>query len=291
MRLAVLIISRERRIDLMRCLTSVVPQVGPRDEVHVLENGCSEASAASVADAFSGVIVHRSRENLGVPGGRNFVAARASTDVLVFIDDDAEAAPGLLEGLRRRFATDPELGVVALRVDNALTGRPRSHEFPDRRKQLADQVFHPTYFIGAGFAIRGHTFALVGGFDASLEYSLEELDMSLRLAMTGAQFLYDPELRVTHHARDVGTDRNLERAVANRWRVPVRHLPVLMAVSHVFLWTGLLFVRAFQQGRLNAWWAGVRDGARALPSTLRERRTLPAPVVARLWRQHGRLWF
>lgn len=291
MRLSVLILTRDRRCDLIRSVAAVLPQLMPCDELLVLENGGSAACTGGLEERFPAVTVRRSDTNLGVPGGRNLLAAGARGEVLVFIDDDAVATPGLCDGLRRRFAADPELGVVALRIDDPKTGEPRSHEFPDRRKHMVDLLFQPTYFVGAGCAVRRQAFFAAGGFDASLFYSLEELDLSFRLAAHGARFLYDPELRVVHHAVGGGADGWLERIVANRWRVPVRHLPAPMAASHVLLWSGLLLWRALRHGKLAAWWAGLCSGVSGLPEALRERRPLPREVIARLRHAHGRLWF
>lgn len=291
MRVDVLVLTRGRERDVRRCLASLVPQLGDRDGLHVLVNGDPPAAAAALAADVPRAEVHHVPVDLGVCGGRNHLADGASAPVLLFVDDDAEAAPGLVAGVRARFADDPALGLLALRIEDPATGEPRPHEFPDRRKELADAVFAPTYFVGAGFAVRRAVFLDAGGFDARLRYSLEELDLSFRLARDDVPLAYDPSLRVVHHAVGVGAIGNLDRVVANRFRVAFRHLPLPMATSHVVVWTGVWLLRAVRAGRLPAWWDGLTTGVRELPTTLRTRDPLPRDAVARLRARHGRLWF
>lgn len=291
MRVDVLVLTRGREQAVRRCLASITPQLDDDDGLHVLVNGDTTSDAAALAADVPGAVVHHSDVDLGVCGGRNLLAERSTAPVLLFVDDDAEAAPDLVAGVRSRFASDRDLGVLALRIDDPATGRPRPHEFPHRRKELADTTFRPTYFVGAGFAVRREVFLGAGGFDEGLRYSLEELDLSLRLARDGTAMLYDPELRVAHHAIGAGALGNLERVVANRFRVPVRHLPGPMAASHVLLWTVVWFVRAVRAGRTRAWARGVLAGLRSLPAAIAERDPLPRPVLERLRAANGRLWF
>lgn len=292
MTLDVAIITRDRRAALIRNLTAVSGQLTTDDRCDVLENGCPVHSTDGLSQRFPDVIFHRSDANLGVSGGRNAVASYGSGEVLVFIDDDAVPCAGLLDGLRTRFARRPALGVLAFRIDDPRTGRPRTHEFPHRRNTLYNEQFHPTYFVGAGFAVRRQLFAAAGGFDSTLFYSLEELDLSFRLLDLQAEFLYDPTLRVTHHAANTdGQLTNLTHIVRNRWIVPPRYLPWPMAVSHIALWSLYHLVRAVRHRAFVSWWNGVVAGALRLPTTIRERRPVSAATVQRLRTDQGRLWW
>jgi GT2 family glycosyltransferase len=292
-RLDVLILTRERPRELVDNLEELVAQLGPRDRCVVLENGCPLASTAGLAARFPTVTFLRSEDNLGVTGGRNLLARQASGDVLVFLDDDALPGAGLLDGVRKRFGDDPGLGLLAFRIDDPATGRPRPAEFPHRDTSLADTLFTPTYFNAGGCAIARSVFERAGGYDEHLFYSLEELELSFRLLRAGVRFGYDPDLRVVHlasaSARPSG--RFLRYAVRNRWWVPVRHLPWPMAASHVVLWTAYLLAVALRERQVGDWFQGVRVGARNLPRALRTRRRLPAAVVDRLRRDGGRLWW
>jgi GT2 family glycosyltransferase len=291
--LDVLIATRERRAELIRTLDALVGQLGPEDGCFVLENGCAAQSTQGLAQRFPVVTFLRSDVNLGATGGRNLLARHGSGEVLVFLDDDAIPGAGLLDGVRRHFTDEPELGLLALRIDDPATGRPRPAEFPHRDKRLADTAFRPTYFVGAGWAVTRAAFRGVGGLDEHLFYSLEELDLSFRLVAAGVRFAYDPALRVSHLAAAGGrpSGRSLSYAVRNRWWVPVRHLPWPMAASHVLLWSAYLLTVALRRRQVGAWRQGFVEGVSHLPGALRSRRVLPPEAVARLRREGGRLWW
>jgi glucosyl-dolichyl phosphate glucuronosyltransferase len=148
------------------------------------------------------------RVNSGRPHGgggtRHAGALVASSEVLVFIDDDAWAEPTWLAAMLAPYQ-DP--GVVA------VGGRPLPEFEGDRPKWfpesfdwifgcdydgLPQQLGPTTRLIGASLSVRADVFRLIGGF-ATVD--LDDLYMCMRLAhqYASSAVLYEPRAVVHHY--------------------------------------------------------------------------------------------
>ncbi len=100
-----------------------------------------------------GVTWIRSDVNLGVTAGRNRLLAAATSEVVVFLDDDAVFTDDVVEPLRTWFDQD-RLAIVAFRVRRPGGGL-ASSEYPFRGQPSDDRSPREcTYFVGAAFAAR-----------------------------------------------------------------------------------------------------------------------------------------
>lgn len=287
----IVIITRERRDDLVQVLDSILPQIKHGDMLTVLENGCPANSTAGLDSDFPTVDFARSEENLGVPGGRNFAAMRGDQPLVVFIDDDATVQPGTLDVVRDRFKDDESLGCIAFRIDAPETGLPRSHEFPFREKSGFDVERPATYFMGGGVAFRRSAFEDVGAFDDRLFYGMEELDLSYRLVGAGWSIRYVPSAVVIHYASPAGrlAGQTVYFMMRNRIVVSWKNLPLRFLISQIGAWTTYLFGRAARSGLTRHWARGIRDGVGLARKV--ERRPVSREGIRFLKAHQGRLWW
>ncbi len=289
--LDVVIITRERRQDVVRAVQSVLADLGPDDGVHVLENGCDGHSTEDLDELFPTVHWHREEENLGVAAGRNRLLDLTSRSIVVFVDDDATVTPGSFDQVRAAFASDERLAAVAFRIDDPATGEPRSYEYPFKGTDAIDVERPATYFVGAGFALRRAATDEVGAFDGRLFYAQEELDLSYAFAGSLWGIRYVPGARVIHHASPAGrpTGQKVYYMVRNRLVVARKWLPMRFYVSQVVLWGGVWLLRALRARQLRHLWRGIRDGRRMARES--NRAVLSRDAVAYLRKNGGRLWY
>ncbi len=114
-----------------RCLAAVAALRYPRRRTFVVDNGSgARARAALHAEAArSATIVVDLPENRGFAGAVNVgieTARAAGCDAVLVLNDDAEVAPDLLDGLLAAAAADAAAGVVAPRIVDAVSGRESS---------------------------------------------------------------------------------------------------------------------------------------------------------------------
>jgi GT2 family glycosyltransferase len=182
---------------------------------------CTSALAAEY-DGPEEVVVVDGPPGLGAAGARNAGAARASGDVLVFLDADVVVHPDVFTRIRKVFVDAPELDAVFGSYDDSPAAPGRVSAF---RNLLHHHVHHDgagpaeTFWTGLG-AVRREVFLAVGGFDEARfpHPSVEDVDFGDRLVRRGHRILLEPAIQGTHLKR--WTLRSMVRTDFARRGVP-----------------------------------------------------------------------
>jgi GT2 family glycosyltransferase len=254
------VICHERPDELRDALASVSGE--DFDEVVVLD-----MASDPPLEPMTGTKWLRSEVNLGVTSGRNQLVEATSSDLLVFLDDDAVFRSPVVAPLRERFAADPKLAVVAFRIERA-TGPRVSLEYPFRGKSREDAEARAcTYFLGGACAVRRQAWVEAGGYDEGLFYSTEEVDLGFRLIRSGWRLLYDPAIVVEHRPSLKGRSvapRVPALRLRNRLILVRRYLPAPVAAFHGAAWGARTLLEAARLGvpGVTAWLRAWGDGLR-----------------------------
>lgn len=197
--------------DTLRAVASVQAQQPPPDEV-VLVIDHNPGLQQRFDEHLPDVRVVPNHNKSGVSGARNAGVQHTTSEVVVFLDDDAAAEPGWLAGLARHYS-DPDVLGVGGRIDPDWdTERPRwwPPEF--------DWVVGCSYtgqkpgvvrnLIGANASFRRELFD-DGGFPTDIGRSAgidlpvgcEETEFCIQVAekRPNGVFLYDDRAAVAHH--------------------------------------------------------------------------------------------
>ena len=194
------------------CLASILVQRGADDEVVVVDNGSTDATAALVA-SYPEVKLILS-DNTGYAGGNNRGAQAAQGAVLVFLNPDTVLFPGALAALTAPLFTPSDVALttacVVLQSDPQIvntcgntmhyTGLAycRGAGQPVSAWQQPGEVDSVS---GAACAIRRPVFEALGGFDERFFLYVEDTDLSLRARLAGYRCWYVPTAVVAHDYR------------------------------------------------------------------------------------------
>ena len=160
----------------------------------------------------------RHETNLLFAAGNNEAVPSASGTHLVFLNNDVEVPPGWLRPLVAALEADPEVAAVQpklLQLDRetfeyagASGGFLDRFGFPFTRGRLFEHLEPDTgqyddardigWATGAALAIRRDAFEAAGGFDASFEMHMEEIDLCWRLWRQGWRVRSQPASEVYH---------------------------------------------------------------------------------------------
>jgi GT2 family glycosyltransferase len=193
---------------LPRALQSLRAQT-ERLDVVVVDNGSTDASAATVRADFPEVTVLELGENLGFGAALNRAVATHPADAIVLLNSDVECEPGfcaaLMGGLHEGMdmvagvllqEREPDLidsaGVVA---DRTLMGFDYLQGEPIAAAADAPDPLGPT---GGAALYRRDAWDAVGGFDEQIFLYYEDLDLALRIAARGGRGGLAPEARALH---------------------------------------------------------------------------------------------
>ncbi|HVG98086.1 MAG TPA: glycosyltransferase family 2 protein [Chloroflexota bacterium] len=227
----------ERCLAALRQSDAELRTRGDRLDVVVVDNASRDGSADLVRQRFPRVTLVANPDNRGFGAACNQGAAGAGEFVL-FLNPDAEVAPGALSGLlstlrarpgaaiagprlvypdgspqptRRRF---PSLDVLLLESTPLEWRRPGWGALERYRLRGQPEVAGPVDWLsGACLLLRTAAFAAVGGFDPEFFMYFEEVDLARRLAARGWECWYQPAAVVVHHS-----SRSADQDIASRDR-------------------------------------------------------------------------
>lgn len=200
----VIILSWNRIEDTIDAIKSALGQEGVRVGTFVVDQGSEPEGLARLqafCDEHPSVHLEALGRNLGVPGGRNYATRMGSAPLIVGLDNDAEFKdPQTLARVVQIFNTHPDLGAIGFRILVHSTGEDdlSSWGYPKHLWEDRDKPFDSANFIGAGHAYRRSVFEEVEGYDDSLFFCWEELDLGHRIINAGHAIRYEPSAVITH---------------------------------------------------------------------------------------------
>lgn len=221
----VLVCTRDRPVDLQRCLASIARLGAEVSEVVVVDNGSRTPQTRDVALAAGARYVLESEPGLDRARNRGLQAAAAG--VVLCTDDDVEVHPQWASRLLSCFDDPLVMAATGLvlpaRLDTPSRQRFETHAGFSRgrgRRVWDGTRVAPT---GAGAIGAGASMAFRTGFLHAIGGFPEELDAGMptqsggdtyavyRVLLAGFRVVYDPRAMAFHHHRD--DDAELHRAV------------------------------------------------------------------------------
>jgi GT2 family glycosyltransferase len=291
-RLSVIVVTYDSAAAVARCMPRVVEQLAPGDELIVVDNASRDGTLDAVRTAAPGARVLAQTDNLGFAAGANAGAAAAGGDLLLFLNPDAEPAPGFVEAIRRPAQDDRGwaawMGLVTMdggtRINTSggvvhFTGIAWSGEAQRPVAAAPPGPAEVPFLSGTCLAMPRSAWERLGGFPAAFFMYCEDVDVSLRTRLAGGRLGVEPAARVDHDydfAKGAAKWRRLER---NRWAVLLRDYPgsLLAALAPALLATEIALLGiAAAGGWLPAKLLAGVDTLRGLPRLRRERRAVQA---------------
>ena len=246
------------------CLSSIREQLGPDDDLVLVDHGITTAPVSAVRTVVPSL-------NGGFGAGCAAGVLATQGDTLVFVNSDAVLLPGALKALTSRL-DDPTVGMVASCVVLAdhpetinSTGLPvhlsglswcDGYGDPVERHQEAKEV---ASVAGAFFACSRVVWQRLGGMDESYFMYHEDTDLSLRCHLAGLRVVYCPDAVALHaydFSRNAGKMYLLER---NRFLTVLADFPDPPAAARA---AGDRAAGAALPGHRAARRVGPREGAR-----------------------------
>jgi GT2 family glycosyltransferase len=286
-----------RPAQLARALDSLLAQRPAAAEVLVVDNAPPDDSTRVLVRERFPCVRYLREPVQGLDFARNRALTGAAGDVVAFLDDDAEAAPGWLASLAAVFEADPAVAVCTGRVE--ALGRGTEGErifeanggFSRGRERIrlpvdAGRPLHgrPAPLIawavsvgsGCSYAVRREAAQALGGFDEALDLGAAlpgggDHDLLWRALVAGHTVVYEPAALARHEHR-----AEADGAYAQ----VVGHQRALLA----FLSKHLVHADGGARGPLAGYlaWRLLKPGVR-LARRAAGRDPLPAPVLARMW--------
>lgn len=274
----VIILSWDRLQDTIEAIQSSLNQRDVNLKVIVVDQG-SKPENISQLRAFCAtddrILLLCNVMNNGVPGGRNQASFAGTGTYIVSLDNDAvfDSEYELAKTVQIMDA-QPNMGILAFRIKCHGEDMDDKSSWPYSATPIpkSTTTFKTTRYVGAGHAIRRDAFEKVQGYDNSLFFMHEEVDLSKRFINAGYEIEYNPAVAVQHKVsaehRVSWSGKRFYFDVRNRTYLHFKHktfFPTL--VFHTFL----LMVKGFKLGYGLPSVKGLFAGLYLLPMAIRYR--------------------
>jgi len=217
---------------LLDCVQSAIREGVPAAKVVIVDNGSRDDSIQTVESQLPGVSLLRNPCNAGFARAVNQGIARASSDFILLLNNDAILEPGALRAFAESFDSVPDLAIAGGqlsfpdgRLQSSFAPLPSLIEeilpllllkwiFPDRfrRKTLAEDPIAVESVLGACICVRGSVLPRLGLLDEDFFFFFEEIDWCRRASEMGGTVYHLPRARAVHR----------QGQTANRFRGPAR---------------------------------------------------------------------
>jgi GT2 family glycosyltransferase len=290
-RLSVVVVTYNCREAVGRSLPRLTDQLRDGDELVVVDNGSTDGTPEAVRELAPGAALLEPGTNLGFAAGCNAGAARASGELLLFLNPDAVVSEGFRAAIARPLEDGRGwaawMGLVTAeggRVVNTeggvvhFTGIAWAGGAGRRLDAAAEREPREVAFAsGACLAIPRDRWVRADGFPGEFFLYHEDVDLSLRMRLAGGKVGFEPGAVVDHEyefEKGPAKWRYMER---NRWATIVRTYPasLLALVAPALVATelaliGISIAGGWARQKLLAW----GDVVRWLPRLRRERRAI-----------------
>ena len=251
---------------LQQCLASLAAQTYPKGLTEIIV--VDDASPIPLKTFFEQfqeenaafLTLHyiRNVQNAGRAVTRNRGLAKATGDIVFFLDVDQTLAEDCLAAIVEVFATDTQAeGVISVRGNTTVpayiqaksafiryfASRYLGARTPDEMKQWRLNDLPPRFFATGSIAICRSALIQVGGFDESFTaYGCEDEDLGIRLAKIGVPLKFGKDAYVY----DMDDQTTLSRACQRMTEYAQTSLPILLAKhpEYAAISTFSLFERA-----------------------------------------------
>jgi GT2 family glycosyltransferase len=280
------------------CLTALRAQLGPDDEIILVDNGSRDHAAAWARRNAPDIRLLELPYNRGFAGGTNAGLRAAHGNLLLLCNDDALVEPGCIAALTSTLQAHPDAGAVAgvltfsrhpQVVASAGICVQRDGVALDLHlgRQVCELPAAPHEIFGAsgGLALlRRELLEDVGLFEERFFNYLEDVDLAWRARLRGWRCVLAPGAQARHVYSASGSSFKQRLLSRNRLRVVVRCLPtplLLECLPAIVRYDALAFAYAVLR-RQPAIASGRIAALAELPTLLAERQAIQARRTAPL---------
>ncbi len=233
----------ERPALLVRAIRSVIGQTF-KDYEHIVVDDGNDAETARVIRSFKDprLLFHQNSTQQGVAAARNTGIKLSRGNLLVFLDDDDEFCPDILEKLAEYFSCPNTrigfmwTGITKIKDDPVGERIIDTKIWPSRFKTQESGVVEASSIgIGFGVCIKRECIDKIGLFDESMTYASDS-DFLFRLAKHfECATISESLIKIHLHDNPQLTDANNNRArLEMRQKILATHRDLLMMYPQLY---------------------------------------------------------
>lgn len=186
-----------------QALEAVLGQCYPLEEILLVDDGSTDATAAIAREYPVYVVCHG--ENRGLAAARNTAFNHLQASYVGAADSDVCLDAGYTKYIMMEFEnTSPEVAGIGGRLEERYTGTPADRW---RWRHLSQdpgpaRIHPPRFLYGSNTVYRREPVLEAGGYNDKYRTNSEDGDIARKLLASGYSFSYTPHARAEHLRRD-----------------------------------------------------------------------------------------
>jgi GT2 family glycosyltransferase len=292
---SVVILTWERKDDVLAAVKSVYDQEYQNTEIIVVDNASTDGTVEALLLAFPAIRLVLLAQNMGAAAGRNPGILASNGEIIFLLDSDAMLGKDTLSNIVIKFQNSPEISVLACKILNVATREldPNTWIYSEKDKADQDTEFNSFSLCECGVAFRKKVFDRAGLFWELLFFGREGEELGLRVIKAGYKILYYPKAVIYHRAsqqkRVIGGDWEYYN-LRNCLYIYLVHYPWWLLVIFVPLKIGSSVLKGLKRRYLRRVFRALIDVSRRLPLLFKERRPMTYSFAChyiKLQHEHG----
>ncbi len=230
---SVVITTRNRKKDVLACLSSVYANDYPNSEVILADNASTDGTTEAVREKYSKVKLAVAKENLGLNGGKNLGQKLAKGDYIFFLDSDTMVDKKLLTELIKTAETEEKVGIVCPKMYffdqknviwyagtyvNMFTSQTFNIGCDEEDNGQYDQV-RETQFAPTAYLAKRSVINKLKGHDETFFMTYGDTDFGFRARENGFKVLFCPTAKLWHR---LGKEENSKTIRSLGYNLPMR---------------------------------------------------------------------
>ena len=225
MKVSAVVLSYNKKADLLECLKSISSLAFPKQELEVIvvDNGSTDQTQEAVKKSFKNVILIENKTNLGAPCALNIGFRRAKGEFILKCDDDIVLSKDSLKILVDYIQKNPRVGILGPKNYYKI---PRQRIAPSSLNfnfwlgstTLAgdlNKIHQPNYLQGSCFLFPKKLFKKIGYFDEGFEgWLFDDQDFCYQTKRAGYKIVYYPKAKIWHSDEKTARKRPKEKLAA-----------------------------------------------------------------------------
>lgn len=214
-KVSVVVVTRNRKQELIRCLKSLSISTYKNIEIIVVDNGSGLPVISWAKKLFPKVSFIRNEENIGAAAGRNLGMKDVLGEYLLFIDDDAEADSEMIKELVLTLEKEKKIGIVHPKIYdmdkrnvlqglgcdiNLLTARVSAVGIREVDNGQYNQI-REIQTVGCIWMVKKEVIEKIGDYDEEYFIPYEDTDFSIRAKKAGFKILFVPKALAWHEGK------------------------------------------------------------------------------------------
>lgn len=212
--LSVLIVTRNRKDDLMDCINSLEKQTSLPNEVIIIENNSTKTLKKTLKQYNKFPIHYYLEKQVNISKARNKSISKATGDVLIFTDDDCLLEKNFINNLRQTFKSTSHKTITG--VLGTTINLYKNNRYASLEQQIYEAWFsqylstEKVSSLSSGMFINTRCFAIRKRvldnhnlqFNNLSPHKIEDTEFGIRLFntinLTKNKIIYDPKIKVFH---------------------------------------------------------------------------------------------